>query len=152
VPPRVRMLDVVSPGAWSAFSAEGRSGGRDHVDVGGHQRRRGGTRQPAMDKAAVVKVGAAASASVCILFGGVVLAQYIVAKKKRAGKKTRIIEMVSGVVRAAAHRLHRRNSRGWVEVISLACSLPTRNVSTMIRHCYINYILSISYVSFKPGG
>jgi hypothetical protein len=49
-----------------------------------------------MDKTAVVKVGAAASASVCVLFGGVVLAQYIVAKKKRAGKKTRIIEMVSG--------------------------------------------------------
>ena len=51
---------------------------------------------PAMDRTAVVKVGAAASASVCALFGGVVLAQYIVAKKKRAGKKTRIIEMVSG--------------------------------------------------------
>lgn len=48
-----------------------------------------------MDRASVVKVGAAASASVCALFGGVVLAQYIVAKKKRAGKKTRIIEMVS---------------------------------------------------------
>uniref|UniRef100_A0A3Q3MRT1 Uncharacterized protein n=1 Tax=Labrus bergylta TaxID=56723 RepID=A0A3Q3MRT1_9LABR len=46
-----------------------------------------------MDRTAVVKVGAAASASVCALFGGVVLAQYIVAKKKRAGKKTRIIEM-----------------------------------------------------------
>ncbi|KAF3692415.1 Cytosolic 5'-nucleotidase 3A [Channa argus] len=48
-----------------------------------------------MDRAAVVKLGAAASASVCALFGGVVLAQYIVAKKKRAGKKTRIIEMRS---------------------------------------------------------
>lgn len=47
-----------------------------------------------MDRTAVVKVGAAASASVCALLGGVVLAQYIVAKKKRAGKKTRIIEMV----------------------------------------------------------
>lgn len=52
-----------------------------------------------MDRAAVVKVGAAASASVCALFGGVVLAQYIVAKKKRAGKKTRIIEMVSATRR-----------------------------------------------------
>lgn len=55
-----------------------------------------------MDKTAVVKVGAVASASVCALFGGVVLAQYIVAKKKRAGKKTKIIEMVSfrsGVMR-----------------------------------------------------
>lgn len=50
-----------------------------------------------MDRAAVVKVGAAASASLCALFGGVALAQYIVAKKKRAGKKTRIIEMVSHI-------------------------------------------------------
>lgn len=50
---------------------------------------------PFMDRTAVVKVGAAASASVCALLGGVVLTQYIVAKKKRAGKKTRIIEMVS---------------------------------------------------------
>lgn len=54
-----------------------------------------------MDKTAVVKVGAAASASVCALFGGVVLAQYIVAKKKRAGKKTRIIEMVSKTRRSS---------------------------------------------------
>lgn len=58
--------------------------------------RGGGSSGPGvMDRTAVVKVGAAASASVCALFGGVVLAQYIVAKKKRAGKKTRIIEMVS---------------------------------------------------------
>lgn len=58
--------------------------------------RGGGSSGPVvMDRTAVVKVGAAASASVCALFGGVVLAQYIVAKKKRAGKKTRIIEMVS---------------------------------------------------------
>uniref|UniRef100_A0A3Q2Q4W1 Uncharacterized protein n=1 Tax=Fundulus heteroclitus TaxID=8078 RepID=A0A3Q2Q4W1_FUNHE len=48
-----------------------------------------------MDRTVVVKVGAAASASVCVVFGGVALAQYLVAKKKRAGKKTRIIEMVS---------------------------------------------------------
>lgn len=48
-----------------------------------------------MDRTAVVKVGAAASASVCVLVGGLVLTQYIVAKKKRAGKKTKIIEMVS---------------------------------------------------------
>lgn len=53
-----------------------------------------------MDKTSVVKVGAAASASVCALFGGVVLAQYMFAKKKRAGKKTKIIEMVSGLARA----------------------------------------------------
>uniref|UniRef100_A0A7N6BSY6 Uncharacterized protein n=1 Tax=Anabas testudineus TaxID=64144 RepID=A0A7N6BSY6_ANATE len=53
-------------------------------------------RRSVMDRAAVVKVGAAASASFCALLASVVLAQYIVAKKKRAGKKTRIIEMVIG--------------------------------------------------------
>ncbi|KAG9334659.1 hypothetical protein JZ751_007377 [Albula glossodonta] len=47
-----------------------------------------------MDKTAVVKAGAVASASVCALFGGVVLAQYIFTKKKRAGRKTKIIEML----------------------------------------------------------
>lgn len=56
-----------------------------------------------MDKTAVVKVGAAASASVCILFGGVVLAQYIVAKKKRAGKKTRIIQMMPQFEKSTVH-------------------------------------------------
>lgn len=66
------------------------------MSEGGADLRGGGSSGPVdMDKTAVVKVGAAASASVCALFGGVVLAQYIVAKKKRAGKKTRIIEMVS---------------------------------------------------------
>lgn len=68
---------------------EGRTGLRAAVD------RRSNSGPTVMDRTAVVKVGAAASASVCALFGGVVLAQYIVAKKKRAGKKTRIIEMVS---------------------------------------------------------
>lgn len=47
-----------------------------------------------MDRSAVVKVGAVASATVCALFGGVVLAQYMLSKKQRAGKKTKIIEMV----------------------------------------------------------
>ncbi|XP_068179136.1 cytosolic 5'-nucleotidase 3 isoform X1 [Antennarius striatus] len=56
-----------------------------------------------MDRTAVVKVGAAASASVCVLFGGVVLAQYIVAKKKRAGKKTRIIEMMPQFDKTTVH-------------------------------------------------
>lgn len=51
----------------------------------------------------MVKVGAAASASVCALFGGVVLAQYIVAKKKRAGKKTRIIEMMPQFEKTSVH-------------------------------------------------
>ncbi|MBN3325917.1 5NT3 nucleotidase, partial [Atractosteus spatula] len=48
-----------------------------------------------MDKTTVVKAGAVASASVCALFGGVVLAQYIFTKKKKAGRKTKIIEMLS---------------------------------------------------------
>lgn len=64
------------------------------LDGGGAGPGGGSSRPRDMDRTAVVKVGAAASASVCALFGGVVLAQYIVAKKKRAGKKTRIIEMV----------------------------------------------------------
>ncbi|CDQ84157.1 unnamed protein product, partial [Oncorhynchus mykiss] len=56
-----------------------------------------------MDKTAVVKVGAAASASVCALFGGVVLAQYMFAKKKRAGKKTKIIEMMPEFEKNTVH-------------------------------------------------
>lgn len=51
-----------------------------------------------MDKNAMVKVGAVASASMCALFGGVVLAQYIVTRKNRAGKKTKIIEMVGSIM------------------------------------------------------
>ncbi len=51
-------------------------------------------RRTDMDRNAVVKVGAMASATVCALFGGVVFAQYIFTKKQRAGKKTKIIEMV----------------------------------------------------------
>lgn len=48
-----------------------------------------------MDKSAVAKMGAMASASVCALVGGVVLAQYIFTVKKKTGRKTKIIEMVS---------------------------------------------------------
>lgn len=51
-----------------------------------------------MDKNAMVKVGAVATASMCTLFGGVVLAQYIFTRKNRAGKKTKIIEMVGSPV------------------------------------------------------
>ncbi|XP_035991302.1 cytosolic 5'-nucleotidase 3 isoform X1 [Fundulus heteroclitus] len=56
-----------------------------------------------MDRTVVVKVGAAASASVCVVFGGVALAQYLVAKKKRAGKKTRIIEMMPQFEKPTVH-------------------------------------------------
>lgn len=44
----------------------------------------------------MAKMGAVASASVCALVGGVVLAQYIFTMKKKTGKKTKIIEMVRG--------------------------------------------------------
>ncbi|KAK1173468.1 cytosolic 5'-nucleotidase 3A isoform X3 [Acipenser oxyrinchus oxyrinchus] len=56
-----------------------------------------------MDKAAVVKLGAVASASVCALFGGVVLAQYIFTKKKKAGRKTKIIEMMPEFQKKTVH-------------------------------------------------
>ncbi|MGH0128452.1 UNVERIFIED_CONTAM: hypothetical protein FKN15_009241 [Acipenser sinensis] len=56
-----------------------------------------------MDKTAVVKVGAVASASVCALFGGVVLAQYIITKKKKAGRKTKIIEMMLEFQKKTVH-------------------------------------------------
>ncbi|KAA0702842.1 Cytosolic 5'-nucleotidase 3A [Triplophysa tibetana] len=56
-----------------------------------------------MDRTAVVKAGAMASATVCALFGGVVLAQYIFTKKQRAGKKTKIIEMMPEFEKSTIH-------------------------------------------------
>uniref|UniRef100_A0A8C0D784 Uncharacterized protein n=1 Tax=Balaenoptera musculus TaxID=9771 RepID=A0A8C0D784_BALMU len=55
---------------------------------------------PSMDQAAMARVSAVASASVCALVAGVLLAQYIYifTLKRKTGRKTKIIEMVIGDV------------------------------------------------------
>lgn len=46
-----------------------------------------------MDRAAVARVGAVASASLCAVLAGVALAQYIFTLKRKTRRKTKIIEM-----------------------------------------------------------
>lgn len=54
-----------------------------------------------MDRAAVARVGAVASASLCAVLAGVALAQYIFTLKRKTRRKTKIIEMVSAGARRA---------------------------------------------------
>ncbi|XP_077347743.1 cytosolic 5'-nucleotidase 3A isoform X1 [Lithobates pipiens] len=56
-----------------------------------------------MDKASVVKAGAVASASMCAVVAGVVLAQYIFTVKKKTGRKTKIIEMMPEFQKKTVH-------------------------------------------------
>ncbi|XP_040209113.1 cytosolic 5'-nucleotidase 3A isoform X1 [Rana temporaria] len=56
-----------------------------------------------MDKASVVKAGAVASASMCVVVAGVVLAQYIFTVKKKTGRKTKIIEMMPEFQKKTVH-------------------------------------------------
>ncbi|KAM3929804.1 cytosolic 5'-nucleotidase 3A isoform 1-T1 [Leptodactylus fuscus] len=56
-----------------------------------------------MDRSSVAKVGAVASASMCALVAGVVLAQYIFTVKKKTGRKTKIIEMMPEFQKKTVH-------------------------------------------------
>ncbi|CAN2389684.1 Cytosolic 5'-nucleotidase 3A [Pristimantis euphronides] len=56
-----------------------------------------------MDRSSVAKMGAVASASMCALVAGVVLAQYIFTVKKKTGRKTKIIEMMPEFQKKTVH-------------------------------------------------
>ncbi|XP_075068686.1 cytosolic 5'-nucleotidase 3A isoform X1 [Mixophyes fleayi] len=56
-----------------------------------------------MDRSSVAKMGAVASASMCAVVAGVVLAQYIFTVKKKTGRKTKIIEMMPEFQKKTVH-------------------------------------------------
>lgn len=59
-----------------------------------------------MERAAVTRLGVVVGAGLCAVIGGAVLAQYIFTMKKKAGRKTKIIEMVSELepARCSGHK------------------------------------------------
>ncbi|MBN3271113.1 5NT3A nucleotidase, partial [Polyodon spathula] len=88
-----------------------------------------------MEKTAVVKVGAVASASVCALFGGLVLAQYIFTKKKKAGRKTKIIEMVSCVLCSVLFCILYDTIVGHPSIVScFKSSLTSQNIAYAVHY------------------
>ncbi|XP_069777152.1 cytosolic 5'-nucleotidase 3 isoform X1 [Narcine bancroftii] len=56
-----------------------------------------------MERAAVTRLGVVAGVAVCVVIGGAVLAQYIFTMKKKAGRKTKIIEMMPEFQKKTVH-------------------------------------------------